>query len=125
MKKEKLLSVGEVAKLVGVSKQAIYKRISTDLQPFVQLVENKKFLKIGVLEKFESTKESTKESTQNSFEKQIIDMLQNELDNKNKQISEMQKLLDQEQQLRMAEHKKVLLLEEQNTPKKGLFRKRK
>ena len=38
--------------------------------------------------------------------------LQTELKQKNEQIASLQKLLDQEQQLRMVEHKRVLELEE-------------
>lgn len=47
-----------------------------------------------------------------------LEVLQNELEVKNKQIAEMQKLLDQEQQLSMSKQQQVLQLEEQQKEKK-------
>lgn len=67
-----------------------------------------------------SQNEAHHEAYQNHINEAVIDtllkqseMLKNELEAKNRQIAEMQKLLDQEQQLRMAEHQRVLLLEQQ------------
>ena len=43
----------------------------------------------------------------------LVSILQKELDSKNEQILHLQKLLDQEQQLRMVTEQKLLLIEEQ------------
>lgn len=55
----------------------------------------------------------------------IIDLLRNELEHKNKQIDELskrlmecQKLLDQEQQLRMVTEQKILIEDQEELPKK-------
>ena len=42
MSSKTYLTVKEVSEMVGVSKQAIYKRMAKDFQPYVVEVENKK-----------------------------------------------------------------------------------
>lgn len=49
MAKEKYLTVKEVAEQVGISVQAVYKRMEKDFKPYVVEVENKKLLKYEVL----------------------------------------------------------------------------
>lgn len=63
--KEEYISISEFAKRAGISRQAVYKRLSTDLQPFVnQLTGGDSLL-------------------------QLISMLKKELDVKNNQIEEL------------------------------------
>lgn len=47
----KYISIKEYAKIRGCSTSAVYKRLSTTLQPYVEVVEGQKMLKIEVLEK--------------------------------------------------------------------------
>ena len=48
--KNDLISIKDYAEQKGCSVQAVYKRLSTSLQPYVVEVENKKYLKIEALE---------------------------------------------------------------------------
>ena len=100
------ISIKEFANLVGVSQQVIYKQLNNKLKPYLKVVESKKMLDKSALELFK------KEDNSSTVEQQLINMLQTELKQKNEQIASLQKLLDQEQQLRMVEHKRVLELEE-------------
>ena len=43
------ITISEFAKLAGVSSQSVYKRLSTQLSTYIQLVDNKKMLKISAL----------------------------------------------------------------------------
>ena len=44
------ITVAEYAKIKGVSSQAVYKQLNNKLKDYVEIVENKKCLKISVLE---------------------------------------------------------------------------
>jgi len=52
-----------------------------------------------------------------------LKILQSQLEVKDKQIEELTRLLDQQQQLHMAEQKKVFLLSDKSETKKGLLSK--
>lgn len=102
------ISIKEFATAAGVSQQAIYKQLNNKLKPYLKEIDGKKMLNISALELFKKKEDTT------TVEQQLINMLQTELNRKNEQIAELQKLLDQEQQLRMVEHKRVLELEQKN-----------
>ena len=105
MEKE-YLSIKEFAAAVGVSQQAIYKQLNNKLKPYLKVVDNKKMLEKSAVSLF------NKEQKTNEVEQQLINMLQTELNEKNKQIAELQKLLDQAQRLHAAEKQRVLELED-------------
>ena len=105
MEKE-YLSIKEFAAAVGVSQQAVYKQLNNKLKPYLKVVDNKKMLEKSALSLF------VKEEKSNGVEQQLINMLQTELNEKNKQIAELQKLLDQAQRLHAAEKQRVLELED-------------
>lgn len=44
------LTIAEYAEIKGISKQAVYKQLNNKLKDYVEIVENKKCLKISVLE---------------------------------------------------------------------------
>ena len=44
------ITVAEYAEIKGISKQAVYKQLNNKLKDYVEIVENKKCLKISVLE---------------------------------------------------------------------------
>ena len=48
MKNNEYLTIKEYAEIRGVSASAVYKRLSTSLQPYVETVEGKKVLKYQV-----------------------------------------------------------------------------
>lgn len=105
MEKE-YLSIKEFAVAVGISQQAVYKQLNNKLKPYLKVVDNKKMLEKSALSLF------VKEEKSNGVEQQLINMLQTELNEKNKQIAELQKLLDQAQRLHAAEKQRVLELED-------------
>lgn len=105
MEKE-YLSIKEFAAAVGISPQAVYKQLNNKLKPYLKTVDGKKTIEKSALSLFE------KEPKTNEVEQQLINMLQTELNEKNKQIAELQKLLDQAQRLHAAEKQRVLELED-------------
>ena len=100
------ISIKEFAELAGVSQQAIYKQLNNKLKTYLKVVDNKKMLEKSALSMFLKEEKST------GVEQQLINMLQTELNEKNKQIAELQKLLDQAQRLHAAEKQRVLELED-------------
>lgn len=118
MEKE-YLSIKEFASAVGVSQQAIYKQLNNKLKDYLKIVEGKKMLDKSAFALFEKQENST------DIQQQLLNVLQTELKEKSlrieslekqivekdKQISELHKLLDQAQQLHALEQQKVLALE--------------
>lgn len=139
--KENYLTVKEVAEQLGISVQAVYKRMDKDFKPFIVEVENKKLLKYGVLKQFSLNKNSTKVENSaevESLEKYInhlekeVEQLRAEKEALNQELAEERKhsreqsdklavLADQSQQLQLAlltTSSAPTALEEQNTAKK-------
>ena len=94
--KEEYISVSEFAKRAGVSRQAIYNRLSSDLSIYYKVVDNKKTLNIKGLELF-SVKQTVK--VDNQLDNEIIDLLRQELQAKDKQIEDLTRMLEQAQEL--------------------------
>jgi len=46
------LTIKEFSEVTGISTQAVYKRLQTDLQPFCKLIDNKKMLSFNALQLF-------------------------------------------------------------------------
>lgn len=108
--KDTYVSIAEFAKMAGVSTQAIYKRLDKDLQPYLQLVAEKKLLNIKALELFGATEVATEVTTVELLKK-TLEQLEKQLEAKDRQIEQMQTLLDQEQKLHAAASQRLLLLE--------------
>lgn len=100
------ISIKEFAELAGVSQQAIYKQLNNKLKTYLKVVDGKKSLEKSALELFK------KQENSSTVEQQLINMLQTELNQKNEQIAQLQKLLDQEQQLHAMARQELKLLEE-------------
>lgn len=118
-------TVKQIADDLGVSKQAVFKKIDN-------LGLRKRLSKNGnqwlIDECIENTIKSaflttsrttTSSSTGSQLVDGLVDMLQNELEAKNEQINQLQKLLDQEQQLRMVTEQKLMLLGEKQDDQKA------
>lgn len=127
------ISVKEFAERAGKSVQAIYKGLNNRLNQYVKLVDNQKMLDIRALQEVYGIEveqpikpELSTDSTENSINDIVIgtlleqiEILRNELDVKNEQIKEKDKqisdtlrALDQAQQLQAMAESKVKLLEE-------------
>ena len=98
MENKEFLTIKEYAEIKGVSLSAVYKRLSTSLQPYVEEVEGKKMLKYQVIldeglkgvEEFYSTVESSSSDT--NYDK-IIQLFTTQLKEKDKQIERLQEEL--------------------------------
>ena len=93
------LTIKEVAEASGLSKQAIYKRLSTDFQPFFKLIDNKKMLNSNVLKVLNSTNHSTDfkqvENNDNQVESnKIIEILNKNIDFLTNQLKEKDNQID-------------------------------
>ena len=133
------ISVKEFAQRAGKSVQAIYKGLNNRLNQYVKLVDNQKMLDIRALQEVygidveqpiqpelttNSTEDSTKDIVIDTLLEQI-EILKNELDVKNeqirekdKQLSDTLKALNQAQHLQAVAESKVKLLEEKQEEEK-------
>lgn len=112
-------TIKQIADEVGVSKQAVFKKIDNlGLRQRLSKVNNQWLIDENIENTIKAAFSTTnKTSTSSTTDSQKVDSLiatlQKELEVKNGQISHLQKLLDQEQQLRMVTEQKLLLLEGQ------------
>ena len=114
-------TIKQIADELGVSKTAVRKKIENlGLRSSLQkngnqfaIDENQeKLIKSAFSESETETETETSSRTETETVSTLVSMLQKELDAKNEQIAHLQKLLDQEQQLRMVTEQKLLLIEE-------------
>ena len=136
MGNNKYLTIKEYAEIRGVSVSAVYKRLSTSLQPYVKTIEGKKVLKYQVL--FD---EGLKDYSTPSSQTSSTSFLEEQLREKDKQIERLQEELRRlaellEQANKLQENNQVLIglandykakLEEgsssNSNEKKGFFRR--
>lgn len=115
---KKLLTVSEFSELVGMSRQAVYKKIKTDnqLSTCVNRVDNKIFIDIirfrQITDNQSDNQYVNQVDTKVDSKNELIEILKKELEEKNKQLSEkdkqietLQRLLDQEQQLHLIDNR--------------------
>lgn len=88
MGNNKYLTIKEYAEIRGVSVSAVYKRLSTSLQPYVKTIEGKKVLKYQVL--FD---EGLKDYSTPSSQTSSTSFLEEQLREKDKQIERLQEEL--------------------------------
>lgn len=114
-------TIKQIADELGVSKTAVRKKIEnlglrSSLQKngnqFAIDEDQEKLIKSAFSESEMETESETSSRTETETVSTLVSMLQKELDAKNEQIEHLQKLLDQEQQLRMVTEQKLLLIEE-------------
>lgn len=114
-------TIKQIADELGVSKTAVRKKIENlGLRSGLQkngnqfaIDENQeKLIKSAFSESKVETKTETNSQTKTETVSTLVSMLQRELDAKNEQIAHLQKLLDQEQQLRMVTEQKLLQIED-------------
>lgn len=101
MAQNELLTIAEFAELAGVSRQSIYKQMSTRLSKYCKLVDNKKMIEyralaevfgISVEQPCQPENDNSVNPNVNQSEpfEEIIEMLRNELEVKNRQITTLQ-----------------------------------
>lgn len=122
---KKLLTVSEFSELVGMSRQAVYKKIKTDnqLSTCVNRVNNKIFIDIirfrQITDNQSDNQYVNQVDTKVDSKNELIEILKKELEEKNKQLLEkdkqietLQRLLDQEQQLHLIDKNNRLEISE-------------
>ena len=143
------ITVAEYAEIKGISKQAVYKQLNNKLKDYVEIVENKKCLKISVLEgsvQPHSTKDEqpiqpvsteVEQPIQPVWEAQLkekdktIDSLLRQIEALQKQNDRLTDLLQNSQMLLAVEKQQLISAQEAKTedtaepiqqkPKKKLF----
>lgn len=107
MNEDQYLSVKEFARAAGVSVQAVYKRLSKDLKPFVNEVDGRKAIdKRALKEVYGKDQEDQEEKVDNDLINVLMDqinLLTSELNQKNSEINELHRLLENEQKLRLVD----------------------
>lgn len=125
----KIFTVKEFAEQVGVSVQSIYKRLKNnqdEIQKFVIVKDKKYFIAAEAIEEIYKQKQENN-SNQEDNDINIIAILREQLELKDKQIEELNrrleealKSLNQQQQLMVLDRQKILMLEDK-TEKKSIF----
>lgn len=100
MSERKNLTVKEVAEITGLTRQAIYKRMNKDFQPFVIELNGQKYLKSEVLARLNLTLPSTKVDSNGgtgSLEK-LVEHLEKENERLLDEVSELKRQLAEERE---------------------------
>lgn len=114
-------TIKQIADELGVSKTAVRKKIENlglrsglrkNGNQFAIDKNQEKLIKSAFSENESETQTQTKSQTETQTVSDLVCVLQRELDAKNEQITHLQKLLDQEQQLRMVTEQKLLQIED-------------
>jgi hypothetical protein len=86
------LTVKEVSEILGISRQAIYKRMKTDLSTYVIEVDNTKYLKYKVLEHFFVNNSTKKVDSSTEFKvlKKMVEILEKENELKQQTIERLE-----------------------------------
>ena len=129
--KDQYLSIAEFAKQAGVTRQAVYKRLSTELTDYVKEVDGRKVINIKALSLFGVEPVDNELSTtlidlaahlqkQHDTLSHLVDILEAELEIKNTQISDLNKRL--EESSRKEENTQQLLNQQQQLNAAALLR---
>lgn len=86
------ITPSELAKRLGVSRQAVYSRLTKDLSSYVKVIDNKKVLDIAVLEHLGVNEVDKNVSSEVD---KIVNVLTAELEVKNDQIRSLQEQVSQ------------------------------
>lgn len=112
MKKDRYISIADLAKQAGVSKQAVYSRLkSPDLNKLVKLENGKKLINTKALELFNKSSFNQVEQGLESTEREYIEFLKKQIEELQRDKQELYRLLDQQQQLTAQANATIKLLQ--------------
>ncbi len=129
-------TISEFAKIVGISKQAIYQRLNTSLKDFVKVEQGKKYIDrkgfavFGITELEQEVEQDIKGDSSKVEQGIETAFLLKQIEEKDKQIEFLQceverltNLLEREQVLLLNEQQTRILLPEETETKRGFFKK--
>lgn len=92
---QEYLTIAEFAKRVNVSKQAVYQQLDKKLKPYLIVIDGKKRLNIkAISEVYDKQSEEIDKEVEQEENNQLIDILTNQLIEKDKQLTEKDKQID-------------------------------
>lgn len=119
MEKKEWYTIKEFAEAAGVSPQSVYKRLNGVLEPYLSIRNGRKCLNIKALSLYEEENDDDNKFNKNNQpstgNNQLIQLLKDELEAKNKQIDKLHMLLEQSNaNLAQAQYRLQLIEELQN-----------
>ena len=108
---DEYLLVSEFADCVGCSKQAVYQALNKKLKPYVKVIDGKKTINSKALrevygKEIQPENQSVVKEVDQELNKELIDLLKTQIEEKDQQIKELHRLLATSQmQLTESAHK--------------------
>lgn len=106
-------TVAETAEKLKISKQAVYKRLSTDLKQGLMLIEGKKYIKADIIDSLVNSKVDTAElkvekpNEQQRVENELIKALKSHIESLEKQNERLNNQIERLQYALMTEQERV------------------
>ena len=106
-------TVAETAEKLQISKQAVYKRLSTDLKQGLMLIEGKKYIKADIIDSLVNSKVDTTElkvkqpNEQPLIENELIKVLKSHIESLEKQNERLNNQIERLQYALMTEQERV------------------
>lgn len=108
---DEYMSVAEFADRVGCSKQAVYQQLNKKLKPYVKVIDGKKTINSKALrevygKEIQPESQSVVKEVDQELNKELIDLLKTQIEEKDRQIEDLHRLLEREQvQVAIAQNK--------------------
>lgn len=108
---DEYISVSEFADRAGCSKQAVYQALNKRLKPYVKVIDGKKSINSKALQEvygkeIQPESQSVVKEVDQELNKELIDLLKDQIEEKDQQIRELHRLLATSQmQLTESTHK--------------------
>ena len=111
------ISVKEFSERAGISVQAVYKQLNKKLKPYLTVMDGKKMLNIKALEEvYGKTEQQETQPVKQEMNEKLLNQLIAQLEEKDRQINELHRLLANTQmQLTESLHTVQMLEDKQNT----------
>lgn len=108
---DEYMSVAEFADRAGCSKQAVYQQLNKKLKPYVKVIDGKKTINSKALrevygKEIQPESQSVVKEVDQELNKELIDLLKTQIEEKDRQIEDLHRLLEREQvQVAIAQNK--------------------
>lgn len=108
---DEYMSVAEFADRAGCSKQAVYQQLNKKLKLYVKVIDGKKTINSKALrevygKEIQPESQSVVKEVDQELNKELIDLLKTQIEEKDRQIEDLHRLLEREQvQVAIAQNK--------------------